>query len=140
VSGSLSANVPAGVAGILDDYVALDVAAEITGGQNGTLDVYLQTSTDGGASWFDAVHFAQATAGASAKYSRAPLSQATATTAPVTVGKGLTPALGAGVVVNGAFGDRCRLVMVAGSGTTQGGSVIVRLSAARPRLREAGGS
>jgi hypothetical protein len=76
VSGSLSANVPAGVAGILDDYVALDVAAEITGGQNGTLDVYLQTSTDGGA----------------------------------------------------------------GSGTTQGGSVIVRLSAARPRLREAGGS
>ena len=43
-------------------------------------------------------------------------------------------------VVNGSFGDRFRLVMVAGTSTSAGASVVVRVSAQRARLREAGGA
>lgn len=129
---------PAGVLGFVDDYESLDVAAEIQGATGGTLDVYLQVSPDQGLNWYDVIHWAQATAGSAVKYYQAPLSQATNTTAPVQVGKNLAPALGAGVAVNGAFTDRMRLVMVAGTGTTLGVAVVVRICAQRMRIRESG--
>lgn len=131
---------PAGVAAPLDDYDSVGIDADLKGATGGTLDVYVQQSPDQGVTWYDIVHFTQLTNGnAAVKYS-APISQATNTTAPQAVGQNLTPALGgaSASVVNGAFSDRMRLVMVAGTGTTQGAAVVVRLSPQRSRVREAG--
>lgn len=142
VQGSPSANMPPGVAGLFDDYESIDVVAEIQGATGGALAVYLQISPDGGISnWYDIIAWPSATAGSGVKYYQSPLSLATTTTTTTVVGKNLVPALSAGssgAVVNGAFNDRCRIVMVAGSGTTQGTVVVVRLAAQRGRLREAG--
>jgi hypothetical protein len=123
-------SLPAGICGPMQDYDAVDVIAEISGATGGTLDVYLQISPDAAQSWYDLIHFAQAGAGSGVKYYQCPISNATNTTAPVQVGKGLSPVLGAGsaAVVNGAFSDRMRLVFVAGSGTTAGVQVIVRVA------------
>jgi hypothetical protein len=143
VTGDLAANMPAGVAGLIDDYESIDVIAELKGATGGTLAVWLQTSPDGGLTWFDSIAWPVATAGAATVYYASPLSQATTTTAPSVVGKNLAPALSnasTGSVVNGSFGDRFRLVMQAGTGTSAGVAVVVRVSAQRSRLREAGGA
>ena len=143
VSGDNSANIPAGVCGLIDDYESIEVVAELKGASGGTLNVYLQTSPDGGLSWFDTIAWPQITAAAAVAYYASPLSQATNSVTTTVVGKNLAPALvnstTAGVV-NGSFGDRFRLVMVAGSGTNAGAVVVVRVSAQRSRLREAGGA
>lgn len=125
----------AGVAAPLDDWDAIDVTAEFGGATGGTLDVYIQVSPDQGASWYDIIHFSQATALSAMKFYQAPLSLATTTTAPVAVGKNLSPSLGAGSasVVNGAWCDRARLVMVAGTGTSAGTSVVVKMAPQRVR-------
>jgi hypothetical protein len=122
---------PAGVAGPLDEFEAVDVTAELAGATGGTLDVYVQTSPDGGGTWYDAIHFPQLLSGASAVKYKAPVSLACATTAPSQVGKNGTPVLANAKVVGGAFSDRMRLVMVAGVGTTAGAPLIVRLCAQR---------
>jgi hypothetical protein len=143
VTGSPSFGMPAGVAGLFDDYESIDVDAEINANTGGTLAVYLQTSPDGGISWYDVIAWQIAPAASGVKFFRSPLSQATTTSTTVQVGKNLSPALASttttSTVVNGAFSDRCRLVMVSGSGTSVGGAVVVRLCAQRSRLREAGG-
>ena len=126
---------PSGVAGPMDEYDAVDVIAEIQGATGGNLDVYVQTSPDGGINWYDIIHFPQATAASAVKYYQAPISNATATTAPVVVGKNLVPALAANVVVNGAFSDRMRLVFVAGAGTSAGAVVVVRVVPQRSAVK-----
>jgi hypothetical protein len=130
----------AGVAGPLDDYDSIGIDVDLVGATGGTLDVYLQQSPDQGVNWYDVVHWTQLASGAAAVKYSSPISQATTTAAPTAVGKNLNPALLAGTVVNGAFSDRMRLLMVAGSGTSAGASVVVRLAPQRSRLREAGGS
>jgi hypothetical protein len=132
---------PAGVAGGgLDDYDSIGIDCDLVGATGGTLDVYLQQSPDQGVNWYDVIHWTQLASGGAAVHYSSPISQATTTTAPITVGKNLSPALASGTnsVVNGAFSDRMRLVMVAGSGTSAGAQVIVRLSPQRSRIREAG--
>lgn len=139
VTGAESANLPGGVAGFFDDYDAINVVCDLVGATGGTLDVYVQISPDQGSTWYDVIHYPQLSAGAAAVSYDTPLSNATTTTAPQKVGKGLSPALPANAAVNGAFSDRMRLVMVAGAGTSAGAAVIVRAQAQRARLREAGG-
>lgn len=121
---------PAGVAGPMQNYDAVDVIAEITGATGGSLAVYLQISPDDSASYYDSIAWPVAANGAATAYYQSPISNSTTTTVPVVVGKNLTPALansGAGTVINGAFSDRMRLVMVAGSGTTKGATVVVKV-------------
>jgi hypothetical protein len=48
----------------LDDCEALTIVLDLRGGTGGTLDVYLQTSHDGGTTWFDYAHAAQLASGA----------------------------------------------------------------------------
>jgi hypothetical protein len=139
VTGCAAPWLPLGVAGPIDDYESIGVVAELMGATGGTLNVYLQNSGDQGLTWFDMIAWPTIAAGASVVYYSSPLSQSTTTTTTTIVGKGALPALVPGSVVNGAFSSRLRLVMVAGSGTTAGASVIVRLAAQRARLREIGG-
>lgn len=120
-----------GVAGPLDDYDALWVQADLVGATGGTLDVYVQSSPDDGRTWYDVVHFTQLAAGAAAISYRATLSLQSAMTAPDTVGKNTSPALAAGKVSQGAFGDRLRLLMVAGASTSAGAAVHVAVTARR---------
>jgi hypothetical protein len=122
---------PAGVAGPMQDYEAVDVLAQLRGATGGTLDVYIQSSPDDGQTWFDLVHFPQLAAGAGQVIYKSPISNTTTTSAPVVVGMNLSPALAVNTVVNGAFSDRMRLVMVAGSGTSVGANVIVRVAPQR---------
>jgi hypothetical protein len=122
---------PAGVAGPLDDFEALQLVAELVGNTGGTLDVYVQTSPDQGVNWFDFAHFAQLNAGAAAVRYVLTASLYTQNTAPIAVGKNLAPALAANTFVNGAFGDRVRLLMVSGTGTTAGAAVKVSVVAQR---------
>ena len=145
VTGSLAANVQAGVAGWVDDYESIDLAIDLQGATGGSLDVYVQISPNNGAHWYDIIHFPQVLAGAALVHYQVPLSQATNTLTATQVGKDLSPALGlvsgiVGAVINGAFGDRFRLVMVAGAGTSAGAPVMCSIQAQRSRLREAGGS
>ena len=121
----------AGIAGPLNDGDALDIVADLVGATGGTLDVFIQTSPDGGPNWYDAIHFPQLAAGAAAIKFRAPISLFTNLVAPGIVGKNLLPALAANTVVNGAFGDRCRLVMVASGGTTLGAAVRITVQSQR---------
>lgn len=125
---------PAGVAGPLGDYDAIDIVAELVGATGGTLDVYVQTSHDGGQTWYDSVHFTQLTASGSAAIWRTSVTHFAqpSSAAPVAVGKNLSPALAANTTVQGGWGDRARLVYVAGSGTSAGASIRVTVSAQRP--------
>lgn len=140
VLGGIDNGIPNGVCGLLSDYEGVEVVAELVGATGGTLDVYIQLSPDEGLNWYDVVHFAQLASGASAVIYQSPLSTATNTTAPVVIGKNLSPLLGttSGAVVNGAFTDRIRLVMKAGSGTSAGAAVVVRVCPQRSRIRETG--
>ena len=125
-----SASYPAGTAAPLDEYLALDVTAKLVGATGGTLDVYLQTSLDGGNTWTDSVHFPQLANGAAAIIYRTCTTNLGATS--TVVGQGLSPALAAGVAIQGGWGDRARLVMVAGSGTSAGAAVQVTVMVQRP--------
>jgi hypothetical protein len=144
VTGGVDNGIPNGVCGLLGDYEALEVVAELVGATGGTLNVYLQNSVDEGVTWFDVVAWPQLANGAAKVIYQSPLSNATTTTQTQVVGKNLSPALNSTPtattpnVVNGAFTDRLRLVMVAGSGTSAGAAVLVHVCAQRARIRETG--
>lgn len=126
-----------GIALPINDGNSLDIAADLRGATGGTLDVYVQYSPNSSRSWYDLAHFPQQAAAAAVSSFRAPVSLYTNAVSTSQVGKNLLPALAAGTMVNGAFGDRVRLVMVAGSGTTAGVPVIVQVTSQReyPRFR-----
>jgi hypothetical protein len=116
----------------LDDVDAVDVVVTFGGTTNGTLDVYVQINPDGkGSTWVDIIHFTQAAGGSAAKTYEAPISNSTTTTQALQVGTNLNPALAANVVVNGAFSERMRLVMVAGAGTNSTTTVTAIISGQR---------
>lgn len=130
---SAASYLPVGVAGPLDDSDALDIVAELPANTTGgSIDVYVQSNPDGaGVNWFDILHFPQQLTGAGAVKYQAPVSLFTNITQPVVVGKNLSPAVAANTVVNGAYSDRCRLVMVAGSGANAGSAIKVTIAAQR---------
>jgi len=123
---------PSGVAGPLDDYLEVRAVARLVGATGGTLDVYLQFSPDAGQSWDDLAHFAQLAAAAPAATYTLTTSMRPSTI--TTIGTGLSPALAANTVAGGPWGDRIRLVMVAGAGTSAGANVLVTLLAQRHRV------
>lgn len=135
VTGSTSA----GIATPLDDWEGVNCICECNNTSGGALDVYVQQSPDAGNNWYDVIHFTQFATGAGFKAYAAPLSLATTTATSILIGKNLAPALVASAtagVVNGAWGDRLRLVMVAGTGTTSGVAVTVRIAPQRVRTNQ----
>jgi len=133
---SSASYLPAGVVGPLDDGGSVDILAQLVGATGGTLDVYMQSSSDNGQTWQDRVHFAQLAAGAAAISYGVTLTafgQPTSA-APVQIGTGTTPMLSAGTYLQGIGFDRMRLVLVAGTGTTAGAAVKIQLTVQRPRI------
>ena len=101
----------------LDRYDVVRIAADLAGATGGPLDVYLQTSPNGGANWYDYAHFTQLAAGAAAtRFFVVPTPSNTISA----VGKDLVPALAANTCVGGHPGERMRVVAVAGALTTAG--------------------
>jgi hypothetical protein len=114
----------------LGQYRSLQILATIQGGTGGTLDLYLQTSPDGGTTWVDYAHFAQLAAGAAAVTRLITVSKGGSSGAtPVTVGTGTTPALAVNTVVGGDFGDRLRLIGTGGAGTNAGATQTILILA-----------
>lgn len=124
-ASTAAVGVPAVFAQFLDAIESLDIDADLIGATGGTLDLYLQTSVDGGTNWYDYAHLTQLAAGAAASHVRFGVTRHAQALTPVVVGKNLTPALAAGTVVGGPFGDRMRLVAVAGAGTTAGAAISI---------------
>ncbi len=128
-SAAVTNSTVAGVAiGLLDGMTCLQIFAALVGATGGTLDVYLQNSPDFGVSWQDYAHWPQLAAGAAAvKYTMNVSAYAQSVTMLTPVGVDLTPSLGANTCVGGTWGDRFRLVFVAGAGTSVGAAVSVRI-------------
>lgn len=129
-----------GVAYPLADYDSIEIEAELVGATGGTLSVWVQSNDLLTGTWYDAVFFGQLASGAAAVIYRTALSRyATAASAPVVIGKNLSPQLGiptTATTLQNGFGDRLRLVMVAGAGTSVGANISVKLTGFRAETRQ----
>ena len=110
----------------LADLDSLTVVASLVGATGGVLDVYLQTSHDGGTTYYDWLHFTQLTAGNAAVKVVAHTPR-TLNAALTTVGAATTPALAAGTLTGGSWGDQMRLLFVAGASTSAGAAISVQI-------------
>jgi hypothetical protein len=99
---------------------ALTLVFGTVGATGGVLDVYLQTSYDGGATWYDYAHLTQLTAGNAAATRVWHVDRTTAASTMVTIGSGTSPALAANAINGGAWGDAMRFLFVAGASTSAG--------------------
>lgn len=97
----------------------LVVTSTVQGATGGTLDIYFQASLDGGTNWVDIAHYTQLAAAGAGVLKTFTMSS-TSNTAPTAVGMNLIPALAANTVINGDFGDRIRIIVVAGASTSAG--------------------
>jgi hypothetical protein len=115
-----------------DKCNALSFFATLIGATGGVLDVYVQTASGPAAPFVDIGHFPQLTAGQTpaVKYN-AGISLTNTTLTPIVVGSALVPALAANNFVPFQWGDRFRLVFVAGASTTVGAAVSVQITASR---------
>ncbi len=113
----------------LSVYSTITIHADLIGGTGGVLDIVLETSPDGGTTWYEYVRFATMSAAATASYAYDPVLDGSI----VAVGKGLTTTfvLAAGTARNGHWGDRMRVRMVAGSGTSAGAIQSIKLYGVR---------
>lgn len=112
----------------LGGYSAGMILAQLVGATGGTLDVYSQTSPDGGVTWSDYIHMTQLAAGAAAiikGYAVGAGCGPIGAAAGATVGINLAPALTSGAAAGGDFGDRMRILLVAGAGTTVGAAIVL---------------
>lgn len=109
------------------DAQALTIVATLQGATGGALDVYLQTSFDGGTTWLDYAHFPQLAAAAASSIRVWHVNRETAAATLTTIGSGTTPALAVNTINGGAWGDMFRLVYVAGAATSAGAAQTVKL-------------
>jgi hypothetical protein len=112
----------------LDPYTKALVYAVLQGATGGTLDVYIQSSLNGGAvgGWVDVAHFPQLAAAAGKigyflSLTRGDASGNAAAVAPIVVNiVDGTPVLAANFFIPSGFGNALRVVFVAGAGTSAG--------------------
>jgi hypothetical protein len=120
------------IAARLDQFESIRVEATLLGAIGGVLDVYLQSCSDkDGTVWTDYAHYPQISAAAAAAtyvFTAARSGQQLTMTAAGT-GAALTatPSLAANTVIGGEFGDRLRVVFVAGVGTSAGALQTIRV-------------
>lgn len=113
----------------LGGFSSLDVFATLTGATGGTLDVYIQYSSDLGTTWVDYAHYTQIAAAAGAVSKLFTVSRYGQQTTITTVGTGTSPSLAANTVIGGDWGDRLRVVFVSGAGTTAGATQVITITA-----------
>lgn len=106
----------------LGGYNSMTIYASLIGATGGTLDIYIQYSPDGGTTWVDYAHYAQLAAGATA-LQKVFSATKDASTALTTVGSGTSPLLAASTIINGDWGDRFRVLTVAGTSTSAGAAI-----------------
>ncbi len=128
--------------GILSGLDAIDsmlIVASLVGVTGGTLNLYLQVSDSvdaaGSPVWIDYLAFTQLADGASSVVKAYSVSRHAQQLTATTVGIGDTPALAAGTILGGDFGERMRLVAVTGSGVTVGCVIAIRLIGSRVARR-----
>lgn len=109
----------------LDQWDAIGIVYTVQGASGGTLDICLQTSYDGGTTWWDYVRFAQITAGAAAVSGR--IYPFAFEADFVTVGKGSSPAMTKGTCAGGFWGDQMRVLYTSGAGTVAGASQTIEV-------------
>jgi hypothetical protein len=124
---SASTAVGGDVGGGFRDCQALTIVATLQGATGGALDVYLQTSFDGGTTWVDFAHFAQLAAAAAASTKVWHVTRLTDVGTFTAVGTGSTPALAVNTILGGAWGDTFRAVYVAGASTSAGAAQTIKL-------------
>lgn len=128
---------PAGIGGPMDDSDGIMLAVDIGSPSGGTLDVFVQRSEDQGVSFRDFCHFPQQAAAGAAKSYLVGMSLGTNSPSPFSIGTG-NGSLSANALVPGAYGDRFRLLFVAGAGTNASTTVKVTACAQRSWKRRAG--
>lgn len=119
------------IAAQMDQYESMSVLATLAGATGGPLDVYLQINHDGNeTAWVDIAHWSQLAAGAVAAttiWSTSRWNQSAAA-APIATGDA---AMAPNTFVQGEWGDRLRVKVVAGALTTAGAVQTVRIVANR---------
>jgi hypothetical protein len=113
----------------LGAYESLSIFSTLQGATGGTLDVYLQYSPDGGTTWVDYAHFPQLVAGAGATSRVWNVAKDAPQPTLTSVGTGTSPALAANSILGGDWGDRLRVLAVAGGGTSAGATQTVLIVA-----------
>jgi len=99
------------------------IADTIRGGTGGTLDLIIQTSFDGGITWWDYAAFAQQAGGGAANSKIFKVIKGAQIT---TIATPTTDTLAAGTVIGGAWGDQFRLRGIAGAGTSAGATQTIK--------------
>ena len=133
-SPSAASTVVGSVARGLGEYDSLQIVAELTGATGGTLDVYLQFSTDNGTTWFDYVHFPQKAAASGLTRHLVPVAREWQPSAAITtIGKDASPALAVNTSVGGDWGNMIRAVYVAGASTSAGAAQTITIMGTRRR-------
>lgn len=111
-------------------YKAITFVANLIGATGGVLDVVIEHSPDAGTTWYEYAHFTQQANGGPAKsYIFAPA----VNVAPTECGKNLTTTfvVTAGNATGGRWFDTICLRYVAGSGTSLGAAVSVKVHCVR---------
>lgn len=98
-------------------YDGIIIYASLLGATGGTLDIYCQTTFDGGSTWVDFGHFPQLAAAAPAIKYIQQTSNDMGMSVPVVTGDA---AMAVNVFVPGALGKQIRVKMVAGAATSAG--------------------
>ncbi len=107
-------------------FQALRIDAVLTGATGGTLDVYLQSSSDDGATWVDLWHSQSVVALAAAARSLITIVPTTGIVS--TIGAGASPLLAANSVASTHWGSKLRTLFVAGAGTSAGAAQTIKVS------------
>ena len=120
----------------LDAFESMKIVTILEGGVGGTLDIYLQMCDDqDGGVYVDYAHFAQLADGAASLTRLYSVSRQTERLTAIAVAVGDTPALAAGTILGGEFGAKMRVIMVAGSGTSEGKAQTIHFIGSPARRR-----
>ncbi len=109
----------------LDRFESIAVIGILTQATGGVLDVYLQMFD--GVDWIDYIHFPQLAAGSTTLIKWYTATRTLRNATAIATGRNTTPALAADINLGGDFGNRFRVVFVAGASTSAGASQIIRV-------------
>lgn len=115
----------------LSQFDGIAIQAAIQGATGGTLDVYIQMSMDLGVTWTDMGHYTQLAAAAPSATTIVKFSRLVSSASATTTGDA---ALAANTFITGEWGDRLRIKLVAGAGTSAGALQTFKIIASNNRI------